>query len=133
MLRTYLLKGGESLSLQRKGCPALEHNGVRTVWKAALSPEDHAAVLLLVRGRGIECEVFDSGVQRQKDHEDRSLFRQLARDIEYLTPECPLCYFFDPGTETTCGYTDWPPERVEVGKGVAAGAESVRKCPILAK
>jgi len=130
---TFLIEGGEPFEVTMEGHPPLQHDGHRTLWKAYVPMEDilavDAALAQAVGPEGsvtkhIECSISPEDAYFPQEH-----ISQHGKVVDFRHPQCPLCSWFSPYTETTCGLQDWVHEMVCSHLNFPKAKEDFDNCP----
>jgi hypothetical protein len=122
---TFMVQG-DAIILDIPKQPPLYHVEGVTLWKFVGTETSAKRVKSVLVDAGLTAtyrteEVTPEMVAAPRPNIDEYSFR---------TTECPLCYFFDPGEVTLCGWESWPDERLEVAYGHPAAQNSIAGCPL---
>ena len=132
-LWTFRLVGGERLMLQI-GPSTVEHSGSVSVWSLLLLDVEAAALEGLLVDRGIRVNRWAEGPSPEQAAEREMLMKAQAGEVEYLTLQCPRCFWLDLGASETglCGLRGWPSEmRKEALLTHEKAREDAFSCPLL--
>lgn len=124
---TFQIVGGDPFSVQPKEGPVLEHNGVMSVWNISLRRSQAEQLQQIALHHGARVPLFHAEVDRTGQGLRDAHLELQGEDYPFPTPKCPGCFWFDPLTDTGCGYVDWPEEMKEVP--ISKAWEDLDNCP----
>ena len=130
---TFRLVGGERLMLQI-GPSTVEHSGSLSVWSLFLSEIEASALEDLLVARGIRVNRWAEGPSPEQAAEREILLKAQAGEVEYLTMQCPVCFWLDLGATGAglCGLRGWPAAmRKEALLTHEKAREDAFSCPLL--
>jgi hypothetical protein len=131
LLWTFRIRGDATTYLHMPQGPALHHVGGESIWKALLTQTEFTAVLTKLSSQKLQVECFRQSRQDILSQQlpDGSLESSLSvEDTVYLTPQCSLCFYFDPLGEHRCGLEDWSSEMRQAAQKVPKAVEDLDKC-----
>lgn len=112
-LWTFIVRGGEPITVQPKGNIPEEHEGGRSVMRFVLTDEDAEATETLLKEHGCSVEKSAPRETAEQKAERQVLAGVMREEMVLPSTACFECTFFDPYIKEHCGVTDWPIESVE--------------------
>tara|TARA_X000000950_G_scaffold240276_2_gene293230 strand:+ start:19054 stop:19485 length:432 start_codon:yes stop_codon:yes gene_type:complete len=130
LLWTLLIQGGAEVSFRAQGTIQY-HDGSQSIWKVRGNEEAIQEVVATAQSVGCQVTVYGEG---QTNEQEKIRLKMLGAQKEgyvFQTEQCPNCHWFDPLTETNCGFEDWPDETVDASVLLHEKARLDRdKCPL---
>lgn len=112
MMHTYSfrLRGGSPIAM-RLGIQNLEHNGSLSVWSVTLTEDEAINLRVALQTHGIQVSYWAPSLLSPDEQPERhALLQAQAGEVDYLTPQCPSCFWMDLLARERCGLQHWPKE-----------------------
>jgi len=127
-LWTFQVAGGEPTALEVSNGPPLVHDGGFTLWKVVLTAAQTARLEGLLTNRGCLVQVYGQPETDQLKEERMRIMGAMGATA-WRTAQCPQCFFYNPGTENTCGLDDWNVHQLEAAMRIRKAAADKSTCP----
>lgn len=127
-LFTFQVMGGDPTGIEVANGDPLVHYGGFTLWKAVLTPLQAVRLESLLEKRGCTVQVYGQSETTQLKEERMRIMGAMGA-TSWRTEQCPQCFFYNPGTESTCGLDDWNEHQLEAAMVIKKAKKDKSTCP----